>query len=49
MGIPIKIIIEKLSKFNQNATVKDFNDPDYEISDIYYDEKEDEIYVKFDW
>jgi len=48
MGIPIKIIIEKLSKFNQNATVKDFDDPDYEISDIYYNEEEDEIYVKFD-
>lgn len=43
----IEEIISKLSKYSPNATVKDFDDPDYEIADIIYDEEYDEIYVKF--
>ncbi|MDD3414844.1 MAG: hypothetical protein PHY47_12690 [Lachnospiraceae bacterium] len=48
MAITIKEIIDKLSKFNQTAKVKDYDDNGYEISDIYYDKEKDEIYVKFD-
>ena len=48
MALTIQEIIDKLSKFNSTATVKDYDDTDYEISDIVYDEDEDEIYVEFE-
>lgn len=41
-------IIEKLSKYDENARVLDFDDVDYMISNIFYDPETDEIYVEFD-
>lgn len=48
MALTIQEIIHKLSEFEPTATVKDYDDTDFEISDIVYDEDEDEIYVKFE-
>lgn len=41
-------IIEELEKYDKRANVRLYNDEDYILSKIIYDQDEDEIYLKFD-
>ena len=48
MTLTIQEIIDKLSEFEPTAKVKDYDNPEYEISDIFYNEETDGIYVEFE-